>query len=337
MTAMHAYYSGSPTVLFEEPRLPKRLTANPDAEFDRPDWRWRTAEYLRKEYANGIALVDMDTWRPHRRMDPLVAGRLLPFLSQYNDGNISSAAKDHLTSQYPGMYWAVKVFECDIVTRYYLEAMFLGGAEPYQIAAEIHTDENYVWHYEKMFFDIRQHLNNQVWIESKVGMPAVLTCPSEYYRQGIMWKAIATIGGWEIFARNSSMWNPADARIMNRIRDLIHDKNVENALIVEVVRRINRYSEGQIKEENLRQRELDLKQRQIDEAEGKSSNPLEEIAAMILDHMGRSIEKPPATELELEAVQNDPDQLDFKQRDHEIIERAREENRAPRSEELTDG
>jgi hypothetical protein len=332
---MALYYAGTPTVMLEEPVLPDRLTANPDAEFDRPDWRWLSAEFLRQERAGGLALVDAEQRWINRRLDPLVSTRLLPFLAAYNS-DLGPDAKEALMDSYPGIYWAVKTHESDIITRYFIEAFLMGGADHKNVAVELGTDPNYVWHYEKMFFDIADKRDNARWMEAKVVVPAILTCPTNYHRQGILWKVIALSYGWEVFSRNAGMYRAMDPQILHQLRELIHSKNNESALIVELTRRITRFTEGRIKEENLRQRELDLKQRQMDDDVGVGEGALETVVVPMVRAMSAAIGRPPAIELSLEEVKDDPDLINFKRLDQEIVEETRKKSRAPREEELSD-
>jgi hypothetical protein len=330
----YSYYAGVPTALMQEPRLPEILPANPDAELDRPDWRWVTAEGYRKEYSNGTSLVESEEWRPSRRMDVLVSSKILPFLQRFNhlDG---MEQRDELISESPGMFWAAQTYHHDPVTRYLLEAFLVGGAPDIEISKETGVPENYIWWFRQMFFDLGDHRDNRSWMESKVLVPSLMYCEPAFYHQGILWKVIAWMFGWEVFCRNNSMYTLMDNNVMSFLKSLIYAKNDESALIVELTRQINRSTQTRIKEENLKQRELDIQLKRLD-GDIDTRNTFEEYAPPIIKAMALSVGKAQVEALLPEMVQNDPDRLNRMQRDHDIIEQSRAKERKQRSEELSD-
>lgn len=277
MSVATVHYYGS--VTYDEPELEGPLAVNPNAEMDRPDWRWVLAGQLRQSYSDGVSLADDRRWQPCRTVDMLVAERVLPFLYQYNRITSYDQGK-RLEGENPGLYWAVKVFETDPLLRYRLEAMFLGKATNAEIATAIRTPENYVWWYEKMFFDARSHLDDLPWLDSKVFAVALRECPHHLYRQGILWKIIAYVFGWEQFVNNSSYFTPTNGAVNDVVHRLINDRNYENALIVAMTRPINRFSYNSIMEENLRKEEIALRRAAM-EREGDISDEQKTFAAFI--------------------------------------------------------
>lgn len=333
---MPSYYAGVSTALLDEPYLPSRLEHNPDAEYDRPDWRWLSAEFVRGERSDGVPVPGADNQWVDRKLDPIVSARILPFMAKWSE-LLGIEGRKMLMETFPGIFWARSVFYNEPILRYTVEALLLGGASPGEAAEAMKTSPNYIWYYEKLFFDVRDNLHNEKWIEAKVIIPAILQCPTQYQRQGIMWKLIALLFGWQAFSENITSWRRLDPRIVIKMRELIHDKNNENALIVEMVRRINRFTEGRIKEENLRQAELDVKIMQIEKSSEAPKGSLEDLVSPIIQALSDAVERPPVLELSPEEVAGDPDLALFKQLDHEAIEKSRRENKAPREEELSDG
>lgn len=300
-----------------EPRLAV-MTAEPDIECDVPDWRYLLAHRLASDRAERVRAGIQPDPLP-RTLDPLVGGAIVPFLTARNEAKTVSD-RNGLVERWPGLVWAMGVFESAPMTRYRLEAMFVGGATTEDVAAELRTEPNFVWWYERMFFDLTGHEGDVKWLQDNVFVRALRQGQVDA-RYNIVWKIVAGVFGWQTFvAGNDSAIQPLTGEVTNWITAMVRGRAAEDALLVQVTRVINRYNAPVVVEEHHRAEDVALRRLAAagDDAVDDSTAALSGLVRPILEAL--SVRR--ASMLDVPKLEG-PLATVFADRDREIAERRR--------------
>lgn len=249
-----------------EPPLSEERQHNADPIYDEPDWRYRLAGMLARDerlaVKNGVTVER----RHSRYLDTLLAKTILPFFERYRSlKTLEDRSRLSNDPKFEGLFWAMQTYEDALpIMRYKLEAAFVGGATPAQIAGAYGLEENYVWWYAKTFFDVHGRLQNKPWVVDKV-LLAAIKAGTHNAKYNLLWKLIAGLAGWQYFVNaNDHVLKPLTPDAATRITETVRFKAVEDACIAQLTRAINRFNAVSILEEHHRAEELDIRKRQAD-------------------------------------------------------------------------
>lgn len=246
------------------PALSAEPTHNADPLYDTPDWRYKVAGMLAKDERIEVVDGKAADKRYSRYLDQLIANSILPFMERYR--KIKTLADRDRLSQDPrfeGLFWAMQTFE-DVmpILRYRLEAMFVGGASIQDAANYLGLEENYIWWYAKMFFDVHGRLHNKRWVMDRILLSA-LKSGGHDGKYNLTWKLLSGLGGWEFFVNgNDGVLSPLTPEGAARINDVVRYKAAEDACLTQLTRVINRFNAVSVLEEHHRAEELDIKKKQ---------------------------------------------------------------------------
>ena len=149
-----------------------------------PDWRWIRARRL----------ADNDL-QPSRSRDDSHIQRAFRFVKRLRRNDIK--AEERLARDYPYIYEAFKVYDdTQSGTRWIFEASVMADRSRAEMAKYLRADEQMLEVYEKMFFDVRDALENPGCILANILMPFATNSVSSR-DPDVFWKAIAYYGGWE--------------------------------------------------------------------------------------------------------------------------------------------
>jgi hypothetical protein len=149
-----------------------------------PDWRWIRARRLAD---NNLT--------PSRSRDDRFIQQAWRFIKRLRKLDIR--AEERLANDYPKLFEAFKVYDdTQSGTRWVFEASVMANRPVAELAQYLRTDVEMLELYEKLFFDVRDALENRGCIISNVLMP-VMTNSVSSRDPDIFWKAIAYFGGWE--------------------------------------------------------------------------------------------------------------------------------------------
>jgi hypothetical protein len=231
--------------------------SNPDIEYDAPDWRYRLAGQLAAEQAAQIESgVEPDPLP--RTLDPLLGREVIPFMRARHEVK-TARQRAELTDRYPGLTWAVGVNESARMTRYRLEALFVGGAGVDDAANALNTERNFVWWYERLFFDLREHANDPNWIQDHVFVPALRQGTLDA-RYNLVWKLVAGLYGWRVFLDgNDGVIQPLTTQVVTGITEMVRNRAAEDAFMAQITRVINRYNNLAVVEEHHRAEDVEIR------------------------------------------------------------------------------
>jgi hypothetical protein len=327
MTAQYAYHRPDPG---PEPPL-RVLGSNPDVELDVPDWRYRLAGRLAADRQASVRAGVAPAPLP-RSLDPLLVKDILPFLAAREEAR-TVADRDRLVRERPGLVWAMGVFEHARMTRYRLEAMFLGGASAADAAGVLGVEPNFVWWYERLFFDVRGHEGDARWLRDNVFVPA-LAAGGRDARYNVVWKIVAGLFGWKTFvAGNDDAVQPLLPGVAAGITDMVRLRTAEDACLAQVTRVINRYNCLEVVEEHHRAAEVELR-RLAAVADDRIADRGEVLAALVRPILSAlSVKRASAADV---PVPEGPLAGIFDRRDRENAERRRRVEPPPAGKELSD-
>ncbi len=146
----------------------------------RPDWRYSLARDVMPQIA------DINEFVADYEYDDLLVNELLPFL--FDRPMLSRPA---LARIYPELYWAVYLYEDRVREhkRKVLEGMVLADMPVEVISDYFQTTIDSVWMYERVFFDVRDRLDNTVFMYEDVFRPS-LTAPGTPHFYDSFWKML---------------------------------------------------------------------------------------------------------------------------------------------------
>ena len=149
-----------------------------------PDWRWLRARRLAD---NNLT--------PSRSRDDRFVQQAWRFVKRLRKLDIR--AEERLANDCPELYEAFKVYDdTQSGTRWVFEASVMADRPVDEMAQYLRTSTGMLELYEKLFFDVRDALENRGCIISNVLMP-VMTNSVSSRDPDVFWKAIAYFGGWE--------------------------------------------------------------------------------------------------------------------------------------------
>lgn len=194
-----------------------------DIQNRRPSWRADLARELVSSAAGDLRQIQED-----RNTDPLVAQQLIPYY-QARDTSKNAASDLAVINKYPGQGWATRVYDDKLDDRWLLEAYVMADLPASDIAQALGTDEHAIWWYERMFFDVRQQLDNARWLAARVLMPALSYGhgPRDYMMKAVGWKHALGITGVDAL---SQYFKQLPTAVRDHLRGLADSKIVIDAV-----------------------------------------------------------------------------------------------------------
>jgi hypothetical protein len=149
-----------------------------------PDWRWQRA----------MRIADAGS-APSRTKDDRYVKRSHRFIVRLRRNSVKAEAR--LETEYPDLYHAFRLYDTEAPMRWLLEAGLLANLSPEYLADYLKMTQKIVKTYERLFFDVRDALENPGCIRTKVLAPALQhgVLPQS---PSILWKVLAYEGGWDI-------------------------------------------------------------------------------------------------------------------------------------------
>ena len=142
------------------------------------NWRWERARWLREKGRSSRR--DQDDQFTLVARDYQVAERAAQ----------SRAARERLVQRYPGVHWAWEIRQSGLqAQRWALEAFLLARERPARIARLLKTSTEVVLWYEKLFFNVRPHLHNELYIVNAVFSESVHRGLTER-EYDLLWKMV---------------------------------------------------------------------------------------------------------------------------------------------------
>jgi len=141
------------------------------------DWRWQRVEQLYIKYkasgrkSAGFTKLDDDEVRRGFRFF-VAHERYLDAINAKNRDSAPAAMKLH--KEWPDLFSAFTISERRTFLRWAVESMILTGATPAEIAVDIGCEPAVIAAYETFFYDVRDRLNNQLYIINELLSPAAM-------------------------------------------------------------------------------------------------------------------------------------------------------------------
>jgi hypothetical protein len=232
------------------PRTPGRRVSIYDKEW--PDWRWREADKIFNSISNP------SDYKPGRDADPLIAANIVPFVWHMKTGSSGYAAAQNMRMRYPDLWWAHNVSKESPIKEYFMQAAIMAGVPTGDIADKLCVYDEQVWWYEKTFFDVRDFLQDDVWVISSVLYPS-LQRMGPLHIQDFMWKALAWRSGldWETFLHLINPVEPLAGEARMHVLGMLDRKIIEDTLLAVFSRVPNRFNENFIVDQYLKILEID--------------------------------------------------------------------------------
>lgn len=153
---------------------------------DFTDWRWRRVMSLRKEGKTPTESDDKYIWRGYQ------------FGKDMDDCDGSDTAVFSVTMKHRDTARACSLNSNKGARKFYLEALSLcKDAEEDRIAAYMGESVLMVRNYQKLFFDVREHLDSTGYICSRIMEPALMQNIQDCKDPNIGWKIAAVFGGFD--------------------------------------------------------------------------------------------------------------------------------------------
>jgi len=160
-------------------------------------------------YQRAISLMKKDVWACP---DDEWVDKYLDFISYMNDDVI----KNKIDQVMPDIFRAVRIYSCvsDTLIHLILECGILANVQPKTIANKLGLEEKTVEAYEALFFDVREHLDNPIYVLTKVAPSAIPLFKRSVQDRGFskvsvnhedIYKIVAWKEGWKKFVRIMSL------------------------------------------------------------------------------------------------------------------------------------
>jgi hypothetical protein len=224
--------------------------------FEYPDWRWTRIKSLLKEKKS-----------PTKRDDKYVH-RGFKFAQELDACDGSDAKMLSLASKYRDVSKAVGLRNNRSNRKYYLEALALcADMDETGIAKYLGEPPITVRYYLKLFFDVREHLDQTGYLCSRVFEPAVLQAVQDCKDSNISWKMAALFGGYEAVL---SCWEIRGAT--KKAAKYFYDAGTTTMMkdfgLGQALRPLNKYNADLVAENVMKFVELELKSKALSGASG---------------------------------------------------------------------
>lgn len=202
-----------------------------------PDWRWKRAKHALEHVRKAVR------YEARRGRDcPIFVQQVLPFCEAQRD---AKSYHDFLAleDRYPAAWWAKRMAydKPEEATRWLIEALVCADLPAEEIGQRLGVPASYIWWYEKMFFDIRDYVDNTMTMIAKVFRASALKHPKV---EDLLWKAVAWkhgLGADGLEALANPMATLPD-NASNALYHMIAKQMTVDALMAQAVRQINAYN-----------------------------------------------------------------------------------------------
>jgi len=206
------------------------------SERSTPDWRWK---YVDKYHRLKSPIPRT------RKSDPLIVNSIYPFMVDYNDKKDSAKGLEEVKAEYPELTWAVETFDNNDSSsiRWFIEAYICADMSAHAIANIMFIPAEYIWWYEKTFFDVREILDNPERMETEI---FIKKSYAEDKIVDFLWKAIAWKHGLGVEGLRciSRTLGDSSPEVVGAIRNIIEKKLATDTVMALRGRKINTFNEN---------------------------------------------------------------------------------------------
>lgn len=218
----------------------------------RPNWRWDSAGTVHQNYGHYSDYVR----RPGD--DDFFIKRVLPFYFTNANESKNSKARIQLEKKFPDLFWALSLYLEESWDKWTLEALVCGDYPVEKIAELLFTEVSCIEAYEKMFYDIRDRIDNKVYMFSNVFRNSFMANGAMYYPD-MLWKVLAWKHscGPEVFLEVVDYTKAPPPQAQAAITTSINNKMILDTWTAVWNRRINGFNENFVVDQYQRLLELE--------------------------------------------------------------------------------
>jgi len=254
-----------------------------------PSWRWDRAKRIVAQYPkDDLGNNGIHKFRHSRSEDYNLINGVLPFCEEhtYRDKRNDFCSMLMLEEEFPPQMWALETYRNSEINinRWIVEALICADLPGPVIAKKLIVPNDFIWWYEKMFFDVRAYLDSPEVMWTIILGSGLKAIRSEDY----LWKSV----GWKHGLGPESLLeliSPASA-VSNDTAGMIHGL-IQKKMITQTAdavhsRKVNQYNENFVIDQYHKSVELAT---QVEGGEGSNEGSSEAGLLAFVKHLSDGI------------------------------------------------
>lgn len=243
-------------------------------QFERqPSWRWQLIQELRNARKRVPTRFKSDTWLTR-------GSRFWNAFQKATDSEQKMLAMMKVEAEYPVVSAAHTIYTGLGLERYFIEALVMADVGSQDIGDSSGHTARVISCYEQLFFDVRRHLDKNLFIMGNVLGPMFNTAIGNDYDH--LWKAVGYYCGPDAL---KSLWTlgPIPDESYTKLASILRNRLITQATSASFARQPNSYNAGEIIDSFLSHGTFEINKAKAD-FENSDKKELDNIPADVLQY-----------------------------------------------------